>query len=641
MQQTTYLSRRSFMEKAFAGLAAAAFLPSLSRGVEKQRPNILWISTEDISPHLGCWGEKFAITPNMDKFAAEGIRYSRAFTVHGVCAPSRSGIITGMYPSSLGSCNMRCEASKPDSIKCFTEYLREEGYYCTNRSKEDYNFQTPEDAWDVSSDNDHGKPGTISHWRDRPQGKPFFAVFNFLETHESRLWNSADFENTHPEILKKSQRQDPANMKVPPIYPDTEAVRKDFARLFERITEFDYFVKERLDELKQAGLYEDTIVFIWSDHGNGLPRAKRWLYDSGTLAHIIVRVPEKFRADKCPPPGSVDQRLVNFIDLGPTVLNLAGIKVPKHMQGRPFLGENLPPQREYIFGARQRIDERHDMVRSVRDKRYRYIRNFMPFQPYFNPVPYAEKCNTMKEMRKLHRENKLNAVQAQWMMERRPFEELYDLETDPWETRNLADDPGYRNIKARLQNVLYDWMIDTRDTGLLPEPEMALETLRCGSEYAIFHSPKGKERIKRLLKIANISSDPSESDRPSINKAIRSKDASQRYWAMLAIGEMNKAGDDDIKSLKAALRDESASVRITAAQSLYFHGQKKHAVDSLIEELYTENPRDEAIHYAINVLDSYCGDDARPAIERVKHIQKSNPGKYTARMIEIFLQKWV
>ncbi|WP_237048861.1 sulfatase-like hydrolase/transferase [Limihaloglobus sulfuriphilus] len=593
-----------------------------------------------MTPHLGCWGEEFAITPNIDQFAAEGIRYTRAFTVHGVCAPSRSGIITGMYPSSLGSCNMRCTASKPDSIKCFTEYLRKEGYYCTNRAKEDYNFETPKNAWDVSGENDSAKKGPVSHWRDRPEGKPFFAVFNFMETHESRLWNSADFENTHPEKLNKSQWQDPANMQVPPIYPDTEAVRKDFARLFERITEFDYFVKERLDELKQAGLYEDTIVFIWSDHGNGLPRAKRWLYDSGTLAHIIVRVPEKFKTYDCPKPGSIDDRLINFIDLGPTVLNLAGIKTPEHMQGRAFLGENLPPQRNYIFAARQRIDERHDMIRSVRDRRFRYIRNFMPFQPYFNPVPYAEKCNTMKELRRLHKDGKLNAVQAQWMADRRPFEELYDLENDPWETKNLADDPQYSIRKKRLQTALYNWMVDTRDTGLLPEPEMALETQRCGSEYEIFHSPEGKERVVRLLNIANVSSNPSDSDRPLINNALDSKDASERYWAVLALGEMDKPGKNGIKNLENALNDESTSVRIAAAQSLYFHGREKTAADSLIKELYAKNLQDETVHYAINVLDSYFGDDAKPAIERVKELQDSNPGRYSKRMIEIFLEKF-
>jgi uncharacterized sulfatase len=353
------LSRRNFLRCTFGSVATVAFFPVYIRATQSSVPNIVWISCEDISQHLGCYGQEFAITPNIDQLAKESVRYTRTFTVHGVCAPSRSGIITGMYPSSLGSVNMRCRALKPDSIKCFPQYLRQAGYYCTNNAKEDYNFKTHKAAWDESS--------WKAHWKKRPEGKPFFAVFNFEGTHESQLWDSADFDNTHPKRLKHSQWQKPENMTIPPIYPDTPAVRRDFARLFENITEFDYFVKDRIDELKQAGLYEDTIIFIWSDHGNGLPRAKRWLYDSGTLVPLIIRIPEKFRVEKQGRPNTTDDQLVNLIDLGPTVLNLAGLDVPEHMQARAFLGPNLSPERKYIFGARQRIDENYDMVRSVRD----------------------------------------------------------------------------------------------------------------------------------------------------------------------------------------------------------------------------------------------------------------------------------
>jgi uncharacterized sulfatase len=393
------LSRRNFLKRTFGSVTVAALFPVYTRAAQSSPANIVWISCEDISRHLGCYGQEGAITPNIDQIAEEGVRYTRAFTVHGVCAPSRSGIITGMYPSSLGSVNMRCHALKPDPTKCFTEYLRNVGYYCTNNSKEDYNFTTPKTAWDESS--------AKAHWNKRPEGKPFFAVFNFTSTHESRLWNSANFDNTHPKRLKQSEWQKPENMTVPPIYPDTPAVRKDLARLFERITEFDYFVKDSIEELKQASLYEDTIIFIWSDHGNGLPRAKRWLYDSGTLVPLIVRIPEKFRVNKQARPNTTDDQLVNLIDLGPTVLNLAGLAVPEHMQARAFLGTNLSAKRNYIFGARQRIDENYDMVRSVRDNRYRFIRNFNPFRPYLPYLDYAENCNTMKEMRRLYAEGML------------------------------------------------------------------------------------------------------------------------------------------------------------------------------------------------------------------------------------------
>ena len=605
------LSRRNFLKRTFGSVAVAALFPVYIRAAQSSRPNIVWISCEDISQHLGCYGEEFSVTPNIDQLAKESVRYTRAFTVHGVCAPSRSGIITGMYPSSLWSVNMRCRALKPDSIKCFPQYLREAGYYCTNKSKEDYNFKTPKETWDQSN--------RRAHWQNRPESKPFFAVFNFESTHESGLWNSADFDNTHPKRLKTSQWQKPGNMKVPSIYPDTPVVRRDFARLFERITEFDYFVKDRIEELKQAGLYEDTIIFIWSDHGNGLPRAKRWLYDSGTLVPLIIRIPERFRVNKQGRPNTTDDQLVNLIDLGPTVLNLAGLAAAEHMQAQAFLGPNLSAKRNYIFGARQRIDENYDMVRSVRDNRYRFIRNFNPFRPYLPYLEYAEICNTMKEMRRLYAEGMLNKVQTQWMADRRPAEELYDLENDPWETKNLADDPKYASIKKRLEKALEDWMIQTRDTGLLPEPLMTKLAKEYGSEYAIFQQPGGKERVKRLLQLATIASEPKQSDKAVIYDALESNDPAGRYWALTALGQLKPYKDKDIQKFQKAASDTDASVRIAAARSLYWAGRKKQAVELIEKELKNIDQQEEVLHFALDILKS-MGQDASSALETIKQL---------------------
>jgi arylsulfatase A-like enzyme len=628
------LNRRDFLKAAGISAAGSAlcgctdtFEKPFNTKSAVKRPNILWISCEDISSHLGCYGEEFAVTPNIDNFAKESVRFTRAFTVHGVCAPSRSGIITGMYPSSLGSCNMRCRASKPDSIKCFTEYIRNNGYYCTNNSKEDYNFNTPKQAWDESS--------RKAHWKNRPEGKPFFAVFNFTTTHESKLWNSADFDNTHPQRLKLSERQKPENMKIPPIYPDTPAVRRDFARLFERITELDYFVKDRLDELKEAGLYEDTILFFWSDHGNGLPRAKRWLYDSGTLVPLIIRIPKKFRVNNQARPGSTDNQLVNFIDLGPTTLSLAGVEPPKYIQGQPFLGHNLPAERNYIFGARDRIDEIYDMVRSVRDKRYRYVRNFNPFTPYLPYLDYAERCNTMKEMRRLYAEGKLDKVQAQWMADRRPSEELYDLENDPWETKNLAGDTEYAGIKKRLKEALYNWMVEMRDAALLPEPMMKRLAKEYGSEYAILHGKNGGKRTKELLRLAIIASEPKESDREIIYKALESSDAAKRYWAVTALGQLTPSGD--VEKLQRASTDEEASVRIAAARSLYWAGRKDLTIALLEKELKKTDEIDEVLHFALNVLEK-IGDDAKGVIPTVRQLKTES--KYVERLAKRLIEKF-
>lgn len=628
-------TRRDFLKVSGAG-AAALSVGACAEGLGFQsntsgrKPNILWISTEDISSHLGCYGDENAITPNMDQFAKEGIRYTRAFTVHGVCAPSRSGIITGMYPSSIGSSNMRCNAAKPETIRCFPEYLRDAGYYCTNNSKQDYNFNTPRQAWDESS--------RKAHWKNRPDGKPFFAVFNFTLTHESQLWNSADFDNTHPAGLAESEWQKPENMKIPPIYPDTPAVRRDFARLYERITQLDHFVAERLGELKEAGLDEDTIVFIWSDHGNGLPRAKRCLYDSGTLVPLLVRIPKQFRIGGQGQPASTDDRLVNFIDLGPTVMNLLGLEVPGYMQGQAFLGQKLPMERKYIFGARDRIDENYDMVRSVRDRQYRYIRNFNPFTPHLPYLNYAERCNTMKEVRRLYPQGKLNDVQAQWMADRRPGEELYDLASDPWETKNLAGDAKYAAAKKRLEKVLNGWMIETRDTGLLLEPIMKRMAKEYGSEYAILHSTGGEKLTKKLLQIAIIATDPKSSDRKTIDEAFQSDHPSERYWAVVALGQL--ATDQDIHNLQKAAKDDEASVRIAASRSLYWAGRTKDAVNLLKNELLRTGAQEEEIHFALDVLKS-MGDDAKGAIEAIRPIADNKKkakyiGRIAAHLIELY-----
>ncbi len=623
-------TRREFLKHSLGTIVAAnIFSPDLSV-TQSKRPNILWVSCEDISSHLGCYGHKGAFTPNIDRIAFEGVRYSHAFTVHGVCAPSRSGIITGMYPSSLGSVNMRCSATIPEPIKCFPEYLRQTNYYCTNNAKEDYNFKTPQAAW-----NDSGKK---AHWKNRPEKIPFFAVFNFTGTHESGLWNSADFDTTHPKRLKKSEWQKPENMTVPPIYPDTLAVRRDLARLFERITEFDYFVKDRIDELKQAGLYEDTIIFIWSDHGNGLPRAKRWLYDSGTRVPLIVRIPERYRTHGQAQSDTVDDQLVNFIDLGPTVLNLAGIQIPKHMQGRPFLGSSLSQERQYIFGARQRIDELFDMVRSVRDKRYRYIRNFVPFVPYLPYLQYAEKCNTMKAMRELYAKSQLNEIQAHWMTDRRPAEELYDLEKDPWEIRNLAENPKYADVKKRLRKTLEDWMVQTRDTGLIPEPEMIRLARKYGGESLIFQQTAGKQRIEKLLKLAVIASQPEVKHRDLIVKAVDDSDPVARYWAVLAMRATFFNSQKDMELLYKAGQDENPCVSIAAAWSLALRGEGNRAVAILEGELKKTDQLDEVLWFALAVLD-LLGPESRSALETVTTLFKRKKSKYIGRIGKRFIEK--
>ena len=335
--------------------------------VETSRPNILWLSAEDISPHLGCYGDANAITPHLDQLAEQGVRYTNAFTTAGVCAPCRSGIITGMYQTTLGTHHMRCTATLPPQIRPFTSYLREAGYFCTNNSKQDYQFKTPNDAWDNSS--------RKAHWRMRSEGQPFFSVFNFTGCHESGIASASKYRSV-TEKLDQSQRQDPSKLKLPAYYADTPLIREDWKRNYELITAMDQWAGDLIEQLREDGLLENTVIFFWSDHGVGLPRAKRWLYESGTHIPLIVRIPEAFRVGGQGEPGAVTDRLVSSIDFGPTVLNLAGAGLPDHMQGQPFLGTDLGAEREFVYGARDRMDERYDIIRMVRGKRYRYIRNY-------------------------------------------------------------------------------------------------------------------------------------------------------------------------------------------------------------------------------------------------------------------------
>lgn len=426
-----------------------------------RRPNILWVSFEDTNPFYGCYGDPVARTPNLDRLAADGCRYTHAFSTAGVCAPARSAVITGMYPISIGTHHMRTththpatpelptpySAVVPHTVKCFSEYLRAAGYYCTNNVKTDYQFDPPLTAWDELS--------SEAHWRHRPDpNQPFFAVFNPTNTHESAEWP----EKT-PELAF-----DPDDMVVPPTFPDTRKVREALARMHTQIERSDRLLGELLAQLEEDGLADNTIVMHWSDHGP-LPRGKRWPYDSG------IRVPLIIRGAPDVAPGTVTDRLVSTVDLGPTVLSLCGLPVPAHMQGHAFLGPQEAPPREIVFASRDRYDEAYDKVRAARDRRFKYIRNDHPELPYLLWIPYHNRHPIVEELWRLHLEDKLEGPQK-LLFEPRPVEELYDTEADPHEVRNLASDPAYRGDLARLRAATVAWTREVGDLGEIDEAEM-------------------------------------------------------------------------------------------------------------------------------------------------------------------------
>jgi len=464
------LDRRQFLLAASSSMAGVLLQGAGAFGQEKDRPrpNFLWISTEDISPDLGCYGDKYAVTPHIDALAAQGVRYDRVFSHSGVCAPTRSGIITGMYPTTIGTQHMRCQGVPPHYVKCFPEYLRAAGYYCTNNVKTDYQFDSPVTAWDDCS--------TKAHWRNRPKGSSFFAVINFTTTHESQIRDHSPALLKRLESLGPAERHDPAKAELPPYYPDTPKVRADWARYYDLITLMDRQVKEVLDQLEADGLAQDTIVWFWGDHGRGLPRAKRWIYDSGSRVPLIIRVPEKWRKLARPDnpdalqPGSVNNELVAFVDFAPTMLSLAGVEIPRHLQGQAFLGHNRSKPREYVYGGRDRMDEAYDLIRTVRDKRFRYIRNYMMHLTRSQTITYMDQMPTMQEMRRLHAEGRLRGPQTQYFEPTKPVEELYDTTADPHEVNNLAGDPNYKDVLTRMRLAHLQWCRETQDIGLIPEP---------------------------------------------------------------------------------------------------------------------------------------------------------------------------
>ncbi len=421
------------------------------------RPNVVWIVTEDISPNLGSYGDPDAVTPNLDKLAGQGARFTRCFSHAPVCAPTRSGLISGQYPTTLGSHHMRSKLVTPPPT--FTQHLQKAGYKTFWPGKTDFNFNPPK-GW-VDSTADWTKDPSLL-----PADTPFFAYVNFGVTHESQVRPTPGQRAKNAARLAPGQRHDPAKVHLPPYYPDVPEVRADVATYHDNISAVDHLVGDVLKLLDDRKLSDNTVVFFFGDHGWGLPRGKRWPYDSGTRVPLLVRWP------KAVAPGSVRDDLVAFVDFAPTVLALAGAAVPPEMPGQVFLGPARAADRKYAFSGRDRMDEAPDCVRSVRDPRFRYVKNFHPELPYAQWLNYGDEMPTMKAWRRLAFEGKLNDVQKAFFARTKPAEELYDLAADPFETKNLAADPAHAAKLAELRAALDKWTADTKDLGGVPEKEL-------------------------------------------------------------------------------------------------------------------------------------------------------------------------
>ena len=487
--------------------------------IEKKKPlNVLWLVAEDLSPnYLNAYGDPRAPTPNLDRLAREGVVYTNNFSVAGVCSPSRACLATGLYPNAFGAHNMRTlnqqpaareagiidyQTVPPPEVKMVSEIMRENGYYTTNNEKEDYQFFKSELAWDESS--------IFAHWRNRPNKEtPFFSIFNSGVTHESSMW----FFNTRKEDLKEfpSSRllqdwwkrrgfetaeayqkfeiplQVPEGLmvEIPPYLPQNEIGAMAMRRMYSNIVRMDRFFGKILNQLEEDGLLEETIIVFYSDHGGPLPREKRLLYDSGLRVPMIIRFPNKERA------GQRDDRLTSFVDFPPTLLSMVEIEPPSYMQGQAFEGKfktNTP--RKFIHGHADRFDESVDMIRAVRDRRFKYLKNFYPEKPYYLPLKYREGMEVMQELLRMRDAGELDNDQALWFRQSKAEEELFDTENDPFELNNIADDPAYSKVLFTLRAECDKWMRAIDDKGLINELDL----------IANFY-PNGKAKLTQAPKI--------------------------------------------------------------------------------------------------------------------------------------------
>ncbi len=555
-------------------------------------PNILWITSEDIGPQLGCYGDKYSISPNLDALAAKGMRFKRAWSCAPVCAPARTTIISGLYPPSTGAEHMRSMVPMPVGKQMYPALLKGAGYYVSNNSKEDYNLQKPRDLWDESS----GK----AHWKNRKPGQPFFAIFNHQITHESQIRNAID---------PKDRIHDPAKARVPAYHPDTPEVRKDWAQYYDRITMMDKLAGENLKELAEAGLADDTIIFFYGDHGSGMPRSKRWPSNSGLHVPFMVYFPEKWKhlAPAEYKAGGVSDRLISFVDLAPTLLSIAGVKPPDWMQGHAFAGQFQTKPQPFVYGFRGRMDERYDLVRSVTDGRYVYLRNFMPHLSQGQHVSYQFETPTTRVWRQAFDQGRASEAQSIFWRAPKAAEELYDLETDPDEVKNLAASPAHEAVLKKLRKAQQDLAREIRDVGFLPEGE--IHSRSAGSApYDMGHEAKAYQ-FNRIFEMADTASMMDMKSLPKLQKALKDKDSAMRYWAALGILMRGKDAVDASKGdLKMALQDESAYVRIVAANALGLHGDRTdstEAVTILAEAApWGEKNNVWVSMFALNALDS-------------------------------------
>jgi arylsulfatase A-like enzyme len=589
---------------AVAVLALAACTGTRDR--LEERPNILWITSEDNGPFLGAYGDSLADTPNLDRLAERGTVYENAFATTPVCAPSRFTLITGLYANAAGTENMRSTYPIPETVRFFPEYLREAGYHTTNNRKKDYNTVDRAEAWVESSE--------TASYRTRAPGQPFFHVRNFTVTHESSLHDPID-----------TLLHDPEAMIVPPYHPVTEAVKTDWAHYYDQVTKLDAMVGEILAELEASGEADNTIVFYFSDHGGVLGRSKRFMYESGLHVPLIVYLPPRYR--HLGPQTARTGRLVSFVDFPKTVLSLAGIDPPAYMQGNAFLGVYDESPRDYVYAYRGRMDERIDLMRTVRDAEYLYVRNFMPHRIYGQYLDYLWRAPSMRSWHEEFVAGRLNDVQRRFF-ETKPAEELYHVASDPHNVRNLADDPVHQEALERLRQAGADWRRDVRDLGFIPEETIGA---RRGGRSLFETAREPSFPLEDIISTAELATRDAGDHLNILAERLGHPDCAVRFWAATGFSVAERRPDSLGVVLEAHTADPCAAARTALAEALYRYGHHSTALAMLHEVL--QNDRLFAVLRALNTLYSLDIERLPDSImDRVRQLEQSTweePGNAT------------